>query len=408
MHVAAKQARAAARGIDELLASGTDFGPLMGVPIAVKDIFAVNGMPTRAGSELDVSDCIGPEGDFVRSLKRAGCVILGKTRTTEFAAGAHNIVNTTPWNPTDLETKRSPGGSSSGSAVAVSADLCALAVGSETGGSVRVPAALCGIFGLKTSTGSWSLDGIFPLSPSLDSVGLLTASAEDSATAYYALEGVEIPSARALAGLRFGAISADSSAMDRDVHQCYVSILEEIERRGAELIPMHWPTEAEQGIISEIFDNLVATDLMATLGEKRYLAERMRIDPTARRRLDEASNLQAIDYSRLSRCRRDLAEAAARRLDGIDALLSPTTPLLPRAVSKIADVEAASNFTARALSISRAANACDLCAASLPLSHESNARPVGLQVACLHKEDKKLLQIALSIEATIKNFRICE
>ncbi|MDA3919871.1 MAG: amidase [Salinisphaera sp.] len=408
VHVATKQARVAARGLDELLAAGTDLGPLMGVPIAVKDIFTVNGMPTCVGSELDVSDCIGPEGDFVRSLKRAGCVILGKTRTTEFAAGAHNIVNRSPWNPSDLVTKRSPGGSSSGSAVAVSAGLCALAVGSDTGGSVRVPAALCGIFGLKTSTGSWSLDGIFPLSPSLDSVGLLTASAEDAVTAYCALEGVEIPRSRALAGLRFGIVSTDSYAMDRDVHQSYVSILEEVESQGAELIPLNWPTAAEQGVISKIFNNLVAADLMATLGEKRYFSERARIDPTARSRIDGAIRLQAVEYLRLSRCRRELVKAASRQLNGVDALLSPTTPLLPRPVSEIADLEEASKFTAQALSFSRVANAYDLCAASLPLRRQPNALPVGLQVACFHKEDKKLLQIALCLAAAIRDSRIGE
>ena len=154
VHVATESAVEAARGIDRLIKGGTDLGPLMGVPIAIKDIFTVEGMPTKAGSKLDISDLVAAEGSFIKSLKRQGCVILGKTRTIEFAAGAQNVKHPTPWNPWDPDTHRTPGGSSSGSAVALSAGLCAFAVGSDTGGSVRLPAALCGLFGLKPSVGA--------------------------------------------------------------------------------------------------------------------------------------------------------------------------------------------------------------------------------------------------------------
>ena len=141
-YIAADQALETARSLDRLLAAGTDLGPLMGVPVAIKDLYAVKGMPTTAGSNVDVSEFIGDEGSFVKRLKRAGCVILGKTKTVEFALGAGNHHRGTPWNPWDGKTHRAPGGSSSGSAVAVAAGLCAFAIGSDTGGSVRIPAAL--------------------------------------------------------------------------------------------------------------------------------------------------------------------------------------------------------------------------------------------------------------------------
>jgi aspartyl-tRNA(Asn)/glutamyl-tRNA(Gln) amidotransferase subunit A len=155
-HVAAEQALASARALDRLLAAGTDLGPLMGVPVAIKDIFAVDGMPTTAGSQLEVADLIGPEGPFVQALRRAGCVILGKVKTVEFALGAVGISRPrgTPWNPWDAAMHRIPGGSSSGPAVAVAAGLCGSAIGSDTGGSVRLPACFCGTFGLKTSWAS--------------------------------------------------------------------------------------------------------------------------------------------------------------------------------------------------------------------------------------------------------------
>ena len=137
VHVAADAARRSADTIDRRLSAGEELGPLMGVPVAVKDLFAVEGMPASAGSRLDVALVIGNEGPFVKRLKEIGAVVLGKTRTIEFAAGGHNLGHPIPCNPADRSRHRSPGGSSSGSAVAVAAGLCPLAVGSDTGGSVE-------------------------------------------------------------------------------------------------------------------------------------------------------------------------------------------------------------------------------------------------------------------------------
>src|SRR5262249_37326030 len=154
-----------ARGVDRLLASGTDLGPLMGVPVTVKDLFTVEGMGRpKLGSALDVDDLVEPEGAFIRRLKRAGCIILGTTRMTEFAFGLVNLPEPPPWNPCDLQVHRMPGGSSSGAAAALAAGMCALSVGSDTGGSVRHPAAMCGLVGLKTTVGMWPTDGVFPMS----------------------------------------------------------------------------------------------------------------------------------------------------------------------------------------------------------------------------------------------------
>ena len=170
----------------------------MGVPIAIKEIFSIKGLPYGAGTDLDLNEITPPQGPFIQKLKRAGCVILGTTRTTEFAAATINVKKPMPWNPADEHIKRVCGGSSHGSAAALRAGLCAFSVGSDTGGSVRLPAALCGVFGFKSTAGVWPTEGVFCLSPTLDSVGVFTRSADDAALIFSALgNGVvaEVPRA---------------------------------------------------------------------------------------------------------------------------------------------------------------------------------------------------------------------
>ena len=178
----------------------------MGVPVAIKDIYAVDDMPTTNGSLYDASEITGSEGRYVTALKKAGCIILGKTKTVEFALGATGVNEAlgTPWNPWDLSTHRIPGGSSSGSGVATAAGLCGFAMGSDTGGSVRIPACLNGIFGHKTSVGLLPTDGVFPLSPTLDTLGPLTKNAADAAILHAIMTGCDIPSAAPLKGMRLG------------------------------------------------------------------------------------------------------------------------------------------------------------------------------------------------------------
>ena len=168
-----------ARAMDHKLATGQDLGPLMGLPVAVKQIFSVTGLPASPASRLDVAKLIPPEGPFIAALKRFGIVVLGLTRTTEFAAATINTTTPAPWNPWDASVKRVCGGSSHGSAAAQAAGLCAFAIGSDTGGSVRFPAAMCGVVGFKPSHGRWPTEGVFTLSPTFDTVGVFANTARD-------------------------------------------------------------------------------------------------------------------------------------------------------------------------------------------------------------------------------------
>lgn len=193
-YVDAEGALASAQEVDAQLAAGDDLGALMGVPIGVKDLCEVKGMPLTAGSALDskvLHSIVGAEGSLVAALKAAGCVILGKTKTTEWAFSPTGINRTigTPTNPHDAAVGRLPGGSSAGSAVAAAAGLAAFAIGSDTGGSVRIPSALCGVVGMKTTIGlpGWGTDGVFQLSSTFDTMGPLAKSAEDVALVLSAL-----------------------------------------------------------------------------------------------------------------------------------------------------------------------------------------------------------------------------
>ncbi len=197
--VDATRALATARAMDMLLANGVDLGPLMGLPVSVKDLFIVDGITPHAGSNLPLQDKLGThEGTFILALKSSGCVILGTTRMVEFALGitGHSESRGTPWNPWDDQQHRLPGGSSSGAGVALASGLCGLSIGSDTGGSVRVPAAMCGLFGLKTTVGLWPTDGAFPLEPNTDSIGLLTRTAQDASIAFHALNNRINPSSQ--------------------------------------------------------------------------------------------------------------------------------------------------------------------------------------------------------------------
>ena len=171
-----EKALAAAEQAERELGSGSDRGPLHGIPIGIKDIFDVAGWPTRCGSaSLDDAPPAATSAPSVQALIDGGAIILGKTTTQEFAAGTISAPARNPWDP-----QRIPGGSSGGSAAAVAVGACFGAMGSDTGGSIRIPAAACGVTGFKPAFGQLSIDGVFPLSWSLDTIGPIARTVDDT------------------------------------------------------------------------------------------------------------------------------------------------------------------------------------------------------------------------------------
>jgi aspartyl-tRNA(Asn)/glutamyl-tRNA(Gln) amidotransferase subunit A len=398
-HVDAPRALACAAALDELLAAGTDLGPLMGVPIAVKDLFSVDGMPTTAGSEVDIADLVAPQGRFVDRLQRAGCVILGKTATTEFALGGFNLKRPPPWNPCDPDVARMTGGSSHGSAVAMAAGLCAFSLGSDTGGSVRWPAALCGVVGYKSTTDHWPQDGIFPLSKGMDSIGVFAADVADARLVHAALAG-EAVGAPPLPGTLVLALPGAHFLQNLDpaVEACFDRALVRLREAGVTIREVALP---EAGEIDEVFGRLVTAEWLAFVGRERFLANEAVIDPVAAARVRGGLDLRADEYVRLSSRQQALTQVIAERAQGIDAWVSPTVVELPAPCAGFRSVDAVAAWNRLTTQNTRPANLFGQCGISLPMQHLGAPLPAGLQLCAPPGHDRRLLAVAQTVEAAI-------
>jgi len=403
-YVDAEKAMVTARAMDRLRTAGVDLGPMMGLPISVKDLFTVHEMPITVGTNIEVADLVDPEeGPFIRALHRTGCVILGKTRMVEFSLGIAGVSapRGTPWNPCDMERHRLPGGSSSGAGVSVAAGLCALAIGTDSGGSVRVPAALCGVFGLKTTFGLWPTTGVFPLLSEIDSIGLITRSARDAAVAYAqiteVLHGKPVTfSVKHLSRLRFGRPSnyffKDLSSV---VDSAVKAACSQLQAAGVVLDPLEIPQVAER---EEYFPLSMPASLIAILGRDRFLANKDKMDAVVASRADGGLEANASDYLALEKRRHQSSKKIADLFDGFDAWITPTTTEIAPTLEEFKDID---KGLALALGMTRntqPANYFGLCAASLPLSCEASDMPIGLQLICPAGSDADLLAIAMVVE----------
>lgn len=402
-----EQALATARAMDALLAAGTDLGPLMGVPIAIKDVFTIGGYPApSAGSKIDLHDLLATEqGPFIEALRRCGVVILGVTKTVEFCLGITGVSEPmgTPWNPWDAHEHRVPGGSSSGSAVACAAGMCALAIGTDTGGSVRVPAAFNGLFGLKTTFGRWPTQGAVPLDPTTDTIGLLTKSAVDAKLAFDTIESQLFgygyrPSSRQVAvnRLRIGqplnhfyeGLSAEVQAAADQAHTslqdagCLFETLE----------------VTEAGERTAYFPLALPAHVMAMLGKDRFERSRGVMDSVIGKRVAAAEGILASDLLAAAQQRQQSIEAARRYFDTVDVIACPTTAMVAPPVSEFADPGQAMAHALGMTRNSQPSNYLNQCAVSLPLPRPAGTQPIGFQLIGPPDGDTHLMDIAVAIE----------
>lgn len=399
-----------AHATDAVLASGGDTGPLMGVPVSIKDIFAVPGMPTYAGSARQLPPHWEKAGPMVSALLRQLPSMMGKTHTVEFAFGGlgTNSHWGAPRNPWDKDNHRTPGGSSSGAGVSLVSGTAALALGTDTAGSVRIPASMTGVAGLKTTAGRWPTQQIVPLSPTLDTPGLLARSVDDLAFAFTALDhelygkGDRLPDAPELADLTFGVPDAffwdDCSP---GIAEAVQAAIRQIEAAGARIVTVDLPRTDEA---YELFQQggLAASELAAFL--KTELPDMIDVlDPNVAARIKAADDIAAWEYVRRRNVIETLSTSAAERLVHIDALLTPTVAITPPTLDSLVPEGAYPKANMHALRNTVMGNFMGLCGLTLPVGKDAAGMPVGLQLLAGPWQDARLLAVGQAIEAKLGN-----
>ena len=408
------RAMAEAHAAETLLRGGHDLGPLHGVPYAVKDLYDVKGLATTAGTRLLDGNIAAQDAAAVRRLAAAGMVLVGKTHTVQFAFGGVGINHDhgtphNPWSPTPM----APGGSSSGSGVAVGAGLVPVALGSDTGGSVRIPAALCGTVGLKTTVGRIGRSGVYPLSWTLDTVGPLTRSVDDAALVYQALEGPDpaddttlgAPTPGGLPGLRSGVkglrLAFGETVFFDEVDPEVAAAVREAGRvlreLGASVDSVAVPEVAE-AMAEQRRAAMVAAEALAVNG--RLIDEHFdALDPVVAHRMRTGRTLSATDYVVVLRQWARLRERVRGTLADVDALLVPATQIPPRPLASIdASPESYADANMRYLRNTAVGNVLALCAVVLPCGFTREGLPIGLMVYAKPFDEAVALRVARAYE----------
>jgi len=399
-----------ARALDALRRAGTELSPLMGIPISIKDLFDVKGEVTRAGSVV-LKDAPAAERNatVVARLLQAGLVIIGRTTMVEFAYSGLglNPHYGTPRNPWDRATGRIPGGSSSGAAVSVSDQMSAAAIGTDTGGSVRIPAALCGLTGFKPTARRVSLDGAYPLSRSLDSIGPLANSVACCKALDAVLSG-EMPLAtppRPVAGLRLLVpTNVVQDGLDGEVSRSFERALLRLSAAGA-TITVTRVKEIDQWLAArEQVSGIAASEAFA-LHRELIARHQPLYDQRVAQRILRAKDVSAADFIDWVLERRDWIEVMRQRLAEVDALVMPTVASIAPPIAPLeTDDTLYGRTNVRVLRNTRMINYLDGCALSIPC-HAAGEAPVGLMVAGGPMTDAKVLVVGAAIEACLASAR---
>jgi aspartyl-tRNA(Asn)/glutamyl-tRNA(Gln) amidotransferase subunit A len=396
---------------DRRHAEGSRLGPLDGLPVAIKDMFDIDGQPTACGSAHWRDRTAAGTATVVQRLRAAGMCVIGKTQMVEFAFGAWgtNPHLGTPWNPWDLGTHRIPGGSSSGSAVAVAAGMVPLAIGSDTGGSVRTPAALNGITGLKTTSGRISLRGALSLSESLDTAGPLCRTAEDAALALAALAGADpgdprterappfdlaraLGSASSLSGARISAMKeADFPVpVDAEVMRAYREAKATLASLGASITERPFPFDMEE-IIRQCG---VMMSVEGWNAHRGYIEDdALPFGPWVRGRILAGKSISPEDHAAAEALQRALAARWQEWLADEDAFLSPA---LPVTACPVADVDERATTLA---AFARAGNFLGACGLTLPAGASGAGLPIAVQLLAKPFDEHRLIRIGRAFQS---------
>lgn len=381
----------AARASEETLVKSGPQGPLHGVPVGVKDIFYTEGIRTTACSEVYADLVPTYDAACLSRLKASGAIMLGKTVTTPYAASDPSpTVN--PWNP-----KHTPGGSSSGSGVAVAARMCPAALGSQTVGSTLRPAAYNGIVGLKPTYGRISLRGVIPLAWSLDTVGILARSVEDTALLLQVMAGhdPEDPASSTeltsnyLSGLksykhppRIGLVRDFFYPLAQDQVRAHTdAVAQQLAKVGAIIKEVKLP-----GIFDDHDDAGRTTFHVeaATVHHANFKADPSKYPPLIRNLIEQGQSTSAVQYARAQRIRIEFRHQMHEILKDIDVLMTPTTPTAaPQDLTTTGDRAFQGPWTTAGLPT-----------ITIPTGIDSQGMPLGIQLISSWFTEKRLLAIA--------------
>ncbi|GCE48309.1 aspartyl-tRNA(Asn)/glutamyl-tRNA(Gln) amidotransferase subunit A [Thermosporothrix hazakensis] len=397
------------------LRTGLYRSPLQGIPIAVKDLIHVKGVPTTAGSAILENHVATEDAAVVEQLRKAGAIIIGKTRNFEFAYGPFSAPTCNPWNHL-----RSAGGSSGGSAAAVAAGMCLGAIGTDTGGSIRVPSSCCGITGLKPTYGRVSCYGVIPLSWSLDHVGPMGHSAEDCALLFDVIakydprdpnsvsgppsapsrstanliKGVEGRGPLSLQGLRVGVVQESFVApLDPEIRAAWKATLRVLEENGVEVIEIEVPVPT-----ITLYRTIQKPE--ATLAHKQqgwFEQQLEKYGETVRTRLLEGAQISAVDYVQALHEKWSLSGSMRSALRQIHAFVLPTIPVPPiplehEGKTVVVDGEV-NNAADTLLRLTMPFNITGLPAVSFPAGFTQDGLPIGMQVVGKPFEEATILRM---------------
>ncbi|HZQ92449.1 MAG TPA: amidase [Terriglobales bacterium] len=406
IRVTAESALAAAKTAEVEIQRGEYRGPLHGVPIALKDLADVAGLPTTAGSNLYKDRIAAEDAEVVRRLKAAGAVLLGKLNMQEFAYGGSSVVSAfgptrNPWSP-----DHSVGGSSGGSAAAVAAQFCYGALGSDTGGSIRQPAAYCGIVGLKPTYGRVSTRGVVPLAWTLDHVGPMTRTVADAAVMLQAIAGHD-PADPASADVPVpdytAALRQDPKLLRLGVPRAY--FFEEID--GGIGSALEAAIDVLRSLCASVRDiTIPASNDRTLVRAEAYAFHRENVErspelyqPETLRRIRTGAEISAAEYIAHRREVDALRHSPAELFRDVDLLITPTTAIPPPRIDDLlADMENLRKQEIVMLRNTRPFNALGLPTISIPCGFTRGGLPIGMQITGAPWREADVLRLAHAYE----------
>ncbi len=417
--VTSERALTEAANAERELASGESRGRLHGIPYAVKDLFDVADEVTGAGTHLLADNVADADATVVRRLRNAGMVLVGKTHTVQLAFGGAGVNHDTgtPRNPWRDDEAFVPGGSSSGSAVAVAAGMVPVALGTDTSGSVRIPASLCGITGLKTTVGRVSRAGVYALSRPLDSVGPLTHTVADSAIVYQAMQGSD-PGDPSTFGQERYDVSAELGAGVSGMRLAFIetmffegvdpAVVAAVRAAGDVLAGLGAAvTSIDAPEIDEVMGGTEAPNRARTVSAEGYAVNRRlleesfdELDPVVATRMRPGRELSAIDYLDAFDVWRRLQASFAERTAGIDGFLVPTTMLSARPLAEVdATPESYARFNGEYLRNTSIGNRLEWCGLSVPCGFTDDGLPIGLMIHAPAMHEHVVLRVGDAFQA---------